>query len=296
MLSTVISLLTERGWFDPARPYDKSIHLTHGTAQWMLLGRDGKPECFVKFSDRSSLGIEAARCAAAARRFPGLAPEYLGHASRGDLEVLVTRAVVFRAMNASLMRSRRYTDVMGDGLELYFGQMRAHGRPASPRAAWHEEYAAYYETHPARPLAMRCLDKLLSTLSAVSAQDQHGDLVVNNLGLSSNRKLAIFDWEDYGAVDVPGLDLFTLHISMADALRPPRPGARAMPDPRAVGLDIDRMCRASGLPRRAYDELHLAYAFVFRFLKRNYGPDIRGHVDRLIDWLTSAASRDGRCA
>jgi len=37
---------------------------------------------------------------------------------------------------------------------------------------------------------------------------QHGDFVLNNLGIH-NRQLIIFDWEDYGIIQLPGFDLAT---------------------------------------------------------------------------------------
>jgi hypothetical protein len=142
---------------------------------------------------------------------------------------------------------------------------------------------------PLRPAAMRSLERLRSTLASRPAHDQHGDFVVDNPGLRCDHRLAIFDWEDYGAVELTGLDLFTLEISMSDALRDlaENPGAPSLAaDP--AGLDLDRMCAALHLPRQLYDELRLGYAFVFRFLKRNYGIEIRERLAGLLDRLIPA--------
>lgn len=201
----------------------------------------------------------------------------------------MTQGVAFRSLNPALMRSWRHTGVVRAGLEAYFQRVRASERPAPAGAGWHGEYREYFESHPLRNAALRGLDHLRAAFQGLPAQAQHGDFVANNLGLSSVHRLAIFDWEDYGAVDVPGLDLFTLEISMSDALSAPA-ALRSTPARdrrRPVGFDIDRMCRALGLPRPLYEQSALAYGFVFRFLKRNYGPEIRERLDQLLEGLST---------
>jgi hypothetical protein len=284
-LNTVISILVDNGWFEPGRGYDKTVYLTHGAAQSMLLSRDGRPECFVKFTDQSSLALEAQRCQAAARQFPGLAPEFFGYACKGALEVMATRAVVFRSVNAGLMRSARHAAGVQAGLESYFQRMVEGARPAGTHRAWVDEYLAYFDRLAWCDPARECLRQMLSALSTLPLHDQHGDFVVNNLGTRGDGSLAVFDWEDYGAVDVPGLDLFTLEMSLLDELTEMTAADRP---PREAGLDIDRICKAIGLPRPLYEQLRTGYAFVFRFLKRNYGPDIRGRVDQLLHRLGAA--------
>lgn len=289
MLNKVLSALVDHGWLDATRPFDKTLYLTHGAAQTLLISRRGRPECFVKFSDRSSLAMEAERCKAASRRFLGLAPRFIGYTRCGSLEVLATRAVVFQAMHPTLMRSSRYTRVVQSGLEAYFRCMRAgvHQGPVARR--WLAEYTEYFDRLPWGSAARRALDDLLTALAAVPPQEQHGDFVVNNLGVTERDSLVVFDWEDYGAVDVPGLDLFTLDISlreqMSDAV-----GGTGLKPAGGDALDLDRLCAAVGLTRSTYEELRPSYAFVFRFLKRNYSPEIRARVDLLLHRLTAASA------
>ena len=47
-------------------------------------------------------------------------------------------------------------------------------------------------------------------------------------------------------------------------------------------LDVDRCCQALGIDARRYRELRPAYALAFRYIKRNYGPDVQARLDRLI--------------
>ena len=59
---------------------------------------------------------------------------------------------------------------------------------------------------------------LRAALQTLPPLPQHGDLVLNNLGLRPDRGLVVFDWEDYAATSLPGLDLFTLENSIQQDL------------------------------------------------------------------------------
>lgn len=288
MLSKVIAALAQQGWFDTTRPYDKTVYLTHGAAQTLLLSRNGKPVCFVKFSDRSSLALEASRCEAASRRFPGLAPSFIGYGCPGSLEILVTEGVAFRALTPAMLVSGSHARAVESGLEDYFRRMREGGADEDRRPhEWVEAYHRYFDSSPWRTAAHAGLRRLLDVLSPYPRLAQHGDFTLNNLGIADGGRLTVFDWEDYGAVDLPGLDLFTLEASLREALDEHGGG-----DLRRAGLDtavdLGRMCDAVGLPRPLFEELRPSYAFVFRFLKRNYGPEIRNRVDLLLRRLGAA--------
>lgn len=283
MLIEVFAILAAEGWLDATHEYEKTIYLTHGAAHSMVLSRRGRPEFFVKFSDRASLKLETERCALAAERFPNVAPGFIGYARRTPIEVLVTRAISFRSINPSMIGSWRHAAVIHTDLEGFFARMRASARPASTHRAWIDEYRAYFQDHPLHAHAESSLDRMLAAVEGLPVPDQHGDFVINNLGLDRDNRLAVFDWEDYGAVDVPGLDLFTLEFSLREAL-----GWSARPRAEALGsrghklLDLERMCGALQLPLSVFEALRLSYAFVFRFLKRNYSDDIRDRVDTFI--------------
>ena len=45
---------------------------------------------------------------------------------------------------------------------------------------------------------------------------------------------------------------------------------------------VARACRALQMERGDYEALTPLYALVFRYLKRNYGPGVRQHMDRLL--------------
>jgi hypothetical protein len=82
-----------------------------------------------------------------------------------------------------------------------FASLHAQVRAAAMRA----------DRSDADALAQRCA----SAFAAHEPILQHGDFVRNNLGVARDA-LAIFDWEDFGRVDVPGFDIVTLALSIVD--------------------------------------------------------------------------------
>jgi len=283
MLSTVLELVDERGWFDTATPHEKAIHLTRGHCLWMLLSRGGKLHTHVKFSDCLSLEVEAARCAAASRSYPELAPRFVGYARHRGIDILVSSAVESAAIDPMT-----FGDQLPPGLADYFSAMprarAAADAAATANAALLEKVAHYFEAHPLAALARQWLEpSRLGPIADLATMPQHGDFVLNNLGRLPTGRLVVFDWEDYGAVSLPGLDLFTLELSLADrrGLAPARGRAADRPLAREA-------CAAMGLPQSDYDRLMPLYALVFRYLKRNYGPEVRERMDAEITGLAGA--------
>lgn len=280
-----MAVVEAEGWFDTSRPFQKTIYLSQGSAQCVLLSRDGQPDTFVKFTELISLAHEAARGRLAGERFPAHAPHFVGYATRAPLEILATRAVDFRPMTSGMMRAGRDGAAICTGLEQFFRCMRA--SEATPDGhAWFQDFCAYFEGHRLPAGAAPVLDHLRQALKALPALAQHGDLVLNNLGLRARHELVIFDWEDYGAVNLPGLDLFTLENSVRQDLGSSLPMGTPLP-----GLDIGRLCEALGLARELYEALRLGYALVFRYLKRNYNAEVRARLDRVIDGLVAQGAR-----
>ncbi len=293
MLSPVLDLLSARRWFDTGLPFETSVHLTQGACVWLLLSRAGVGDTHVKFSEHISLRDEAARCEAASRCYPSLVPPFVGRAVVDGLDVLVCRSVDFRAVDAAFLLKPATRPPVRLGLLAYFSAM-----PSAAAAAALGDLAAVSNTALFKalgdysagqwlaPLAQRWLGAHAGLLARLPALAQHGDFVLNNLGRTKRGDLVIFDWEDFGSVCLPGLDLFTLELSLAG-------GADLFLAARArqsVGLRglLAQACAAVGLDLADYWALTPIYALVFRYLKRNYGPDVRQQMDRLLLQLDAA--------
>lgn len=287
MFSVVLATLQEQGWFDTTRCHEKTVFVSQGASLSAVLTRSGSPDTFVKFSDLVDLELEAQRCAAASQVYPDHAPQYVGYARSGALNLLVTRAVEFEAVTLATLDSARASRAIRDGLIRLFERTRSLGSTPLKSAAhdWWWPVRDYYRTQPLRELAEPALDGLAPLLPQLPALAQHGDLVINNLGLRNGRHLVVFDWEDFGSVALPGLDLFTLEYSFGQVAAWARANRKACDSSRVV--DSAALEEALGLDPGTASRLRLPCALVFRYLKRNYGPEIQVRLDQYIRALAS---------
>jgi len=286
VLSEVMEIVEAKGWFDTTTPFEKTIYLSQGSAQCVLLSRNGRPECFIKFTNLMSLAVEAERSSRCFKRFPQHTPHFIGYARRPPLEVLATRALSFRPVTGQMMLVRRNRSAVCAGLERLFHRMHADAPQTDMhqrRHAWFDGMRQYFGVDAADSVAAIGLRRLDDALQTLAPMAQHGDLVLNNLGLRAGAELVVFDWEDYGAVELPGLDLFTLEIAIHTDLQSESPrGICCASDPV---LDTQRLCEALGLPLGLYESLRLSYALTFRYMKRNYSAEVRARLDGLVERL-----------
>lgn len=297
MLNRVLDAVRQRGWFDTSEPFEMSVHLTQGACVWLLLSRHGRLHTHVKFSESISLTAEAACCEAASASYGGLAPAYVGHAQSAGLHVLVCRAMGFLGLDAALLLSDRRSALLRDGLVNYFQRMPAAKASPHPLALANAEIrdrlTPYFRAISAAHHVQAWLDRAMQArLARLPSLAQHGDLVLNNMGKSDAGPLVIFDWEDFGAVQLPGLDMFTLELSLSgdvDGLL----STRRLPQ-APLTLLVARCCGAIGLAMDDYRYLTPVYALIFRYFKRNYGAAVRVRLDQVLNDLAATAGHAWR--
>jgi hypothetical protein len=288
MLSRVFDCLGARGWFDTSRPFEYTINFTRGACVWLLLTRAGVPQTYVKFSEHISLLSESQRYAAASACHPALVPRFVGHRRHEGLDVMVCEAVDYLGLNAVRLGSPVLQHgVLDQLLPLFSAASRlelADDIAPLPNRELAAAMQPYFDATAQASRARRWLgQEALAWIARQPDVPQHGDLVLNNLGLRKDRSLIVFDWEDLGAICLPGLDLFTLEHSMSGSVAALLHARR-----QGTGLFqsfVPRACRASGLAVDEYRAMTPVYALAFRYLKRNYGPGARDRMDELLDAL-----------
>lgn len=281
----MLHALNDRGWFDTQQSFEYSVNLTRGACIWLLLTRHGCGELYVKCSPTQALGQEAAHSQEASLRYPDFAPPFVGYVKSGEIEILACTAVDARAFTPrQVVQSSRGTALLQQ-LEAYFQAMQGVHPAAVPSAVTNRQLAKpmfdYFENGPLASLSRRWLTGSLMNLALeLPDMPQHGDFVLNNIARRKTDGVVIFDWEDFGASAMPGLDLFTLELSLADD--PARLLEMRRADFAALRRLKSQSCRALGLALADYHALTPIYALVFRYLKRNYGPWVRERMDRLL--------------
>jgi hypothetical protein len=91
------------------------------------------------------------------------------------------------------------------------------------------------------------LDRHASILHELGGSSQHGDLSTTNIGLTADG-IVVFDWEDFGQVQLAGFDLATLLLSqhrfdvanLRQALDTPSTFAARLFDAAAPALNLNR--------------------------------------------------------
>jgi hypothetical protein len=212
------------------------------------------------------------------RAFPQYVAEPLGRCVDGEWEIFVVRGIPHRSVPAGAVASG--TSSLVSELVAFMNASSKSARVATPR----ESHTAMLRRIHERTNDLICAEIVAEWIAAEPLDElphiqQHGDFVVNNLGLTDSG-LCVFDWEDYGRIALPGFDLCTLLASDAkfdpDAMRNliPRTGHGTN-----VYADLlDQACPKIGLTPETFLKLIPLYLVMFLDLKRdhqNYGNAIR---------------------
>ena len=284
------------------------------------MARGGAPRCYINITTGESLSISAfvsdtvffqikasefmdlipqygAYCRAW-DDFPALVPRPLGHSARNGWSIMVTEGkhhVMARAAEL-LPAANHEPGTLARGLLNFFETSARHaGNHPFVDAADDLDggLTAHFESSPMSRVASYWIEQSReSGLHAMAAVPQHGDFVFNNLASSAGR-LVVFDWEDYGRCCLPGLDIFTLCLSLLEekvaALRAMMDGAEAPHSP--VEHLLRHACEIQKIPLPLFRRLVPFYLLVFLYLKRNYGVSVQQRMSALLVQLTPAGMR-----
>ena len=125
--------------------------------------------------------------------------------------------------------------------------------------------------------------RVLDSLATVA---QHGDFTANNIGITRSG-IVVFDWADFGVVELPGFDLATLVLSMT-GFEPARVlQLLAGTDPSLV-LFTESACARLGLSHTMFRALLPLYLAVFLSLKSQFGTGIRHKVATALAHVSNA--------
>lgn len=246
-----------------------------------------------KASELESLEREYRATLAARERFGAVVPEPLAFVQREGWEVIASRGVRFATLAPSHFARGAVPRALEEFLVRGVTRARAVGLP-SP--------LTQLETLAAHPLTARWarvmlphLDERVRTfLTNLAPIPQHCDLTCNNIGVTHDGAVVVFDWEEFGAASVPGLDLCTLLVSLADfdarVLRAWLACAqRSQSGPAAFAATA---CRALGIDPAVFEQLLPLYVLLFLRLKAGYSERLRESLARLLQDLLSDTRAD----
>lgn len=282
MLAIVADILREQKLLEKGDEPIFNISLISGEQLNLQAFTHDGAHFHTRVKQRGVVPAEYEKCCKGWRSFPQYAPEPLGRYFRESWEIILVQGVSHRPVSlGDIARNRQglVQELIG-----FFAASREAAHVAQPM----EPHRAFLRRVQERAADQGCAT-IVNQWLAVDELDrlphiaQHGDLVVNNLGLRDSG-LVVFDWEDFGRVALPGLDLCTV-VASDCGLNPERLRAvmqGAGPPSHSYQHLLRNACPAIGLTPELFRRLIPLYLAIFLDLKRDYGDAIRAVVRKLI--------------
>lgn len=227
----------------------------------------------------AALAREAWALGAAPGCLPGHTPALLANVTRNGLRFLVMSALDVEPVRAlgDIVDDPQRLEQWGD----VFRGLPQMG-PAVPGAR--EEMRQFIDAN--LPALARHLGskETRRQLEALPRAAQHGDLVANNIGHVGARPV-VFDWEDFGKVDLPGFDIALLLGSLLSH-DPEKIVALFSEEGRGAPWLVPLLA-ATGLERVQFAGLMPVYYGAFFWIKcvGGYGATIQSTVRHTIEQL-----------
>jgi hypothetical protein len=291
VIPTVTAALTELGVLESGSNLRFNFGLTKGDTLWTDAYVDRRHYFHVKLSDVVSLRDEARVHAEAYGWFADLMPRSLGYCVRNGWELFVTEGVPHRQFfRGDLLDPRRARKWIPE-ICRFFQRSRLDPLKDSQGAACatllESLEASFKDSQFGSILALWCSGPGLRELEALGVTRQHCDFVANNLGVAGSR-LVVFDWEDFGRISLPGLDLCTLVVSCVngDTDIVLANGGSALAN--RCSIFVNPACAALDMDVSLFWRLVPLYLLTFLYLKNTYGRDIRIRITALLSKLLAS--------
>lgn len=218
---------------------------------------------------------------------PGRVPETITLYEYEGWQVLVTEAI--EHVRVTPWELEQPAASVRDDLIVFLEAMSSGLRNASctttPHQLYLEELCAEFADYPcvqARASWLR--GPGTQVLAALPQVPQHCDFVAMNFG-RDDEGLVFFDWEDFGKVSLPGLDLATLVFSSLD--NDIEKMVAFVAEPGSVGIYpvVSAGCRLYDLSEQDFLHLMPFYVAAFLRLKRSRHPAIQQVLSSLLHAL-----------
>jgi len=285
MIDAVTQLLVREGL--AMKPEDINIWYIH-CGHWVTMHCTihGRPSVLVKVAvcadgalDREANALQEMRSV-----IPRHLPQLMAFENGEALDILVQQYLDIQPLvleSGGLPQRHRWTTVIG--------AMARQTLPESGTNARRDDiFAGISQAFPSLE-ALTNRDTETPNLATLPSIEQHGDFTANNLGFRHGDTPVVYDWEDYGLVDVPGFDVALLLASFAefDAIRLEDLflNAKSLHHDDALELVL-----ASGVEWDTFSYLLPAYYAIFYWLKGRgaYNPKLQSQCRVLIEALLQA--------
>lgn len=212
MINEVIEFLCVNGLLDSHR--DISINVTLGRSLILETVDTTGAHLVTKLNPNNSLVDEFSALEQAHLKMPEIVPRPMLVGTLPAGHVLVMAGVRFRPLR--LQRMLPLEKFVVSDLRRFFHAQNEYFR-CSRGAGKHSDLLAESFENLSDPEIRRTLTRYLTRVASSHIDQlphvrQHGDFVRNNIGVAREH-IAVFDWEDFGKVTLPGFDAVMLIVS-----------------------------------------------------------------------------------
>jgi len=300
LLTSVLEVLRELGLVGEHARLHHYVNITTGECMAVSVFEDRR-FFQVKLSEFVNLRREFDRSQRAWKRFGRFAPRPLGYGERNGWSVLALEGVHHTPLQAQMLVGPAgiHTKAVNDlctFFELAGCLPEEEGATVDlPRSPdwWQAQFAnTAYEG-----LAARWVDHgTRYGMSELEVKSQHGDFVLNNLAWTGDG-LIVFDWEDFGKIGLPGLDLATLLLSLSGDDVEYLHQFFTLPNPelRPAGELVRRACASYRLDFNQFRLLLPVYLLMFVHLKQYYGRHVRARFAAVLERFSARCTHEGSC-
>lgn len=293
MIPVVLRGMREHGLLRAGLDPDFHITLTQGDAIHVRVYEAGQLLYFLKCSRFNSLQDEYERHRQAREAFGSTVVPPRALFKTGEWNVIASVGVEAMPLRrARLFGERRDREVVA-AVEGFFRQ-QATLADSAHRAERAQRLAQSLVETLDRPGVTGLRERVMAPhawdlVRELPNMPQHGDFVMSNLAWLQGR-LMVFDYEDFGRIQLPGFDLTTLYLSLFE-FEPSAVERLLRADDAELATQLPWLrpsCANLGLSlanMRALLPIHLA---AFLSLKRNYGPAVRHIAERALLALDSS--------
>jgi len=275
VIGAAMTALTRLGLIEAGCQPRFSVAISRGSTIAADVSIDPDRFLHIKGSAHASLRAEYDATLRAVAVHRSTVPHPVAHVVDGGWELLFSEGRRFSLLDAAALHSSTVSAALLDFLE-------RSARTAEPaRAGRHAAFVQHSFQTSSTPIPDDLVrhwtgDEGVRVLDSLDAVQQHSDFTANNIGVT-RAGLVVFDWADFGAVELPGFDLATLLLSMT-CFEPARVLRLVTgTDPSLVRF-AESACARLNLAYGAFRALLPLYLAVFLALKSQFGTGIRHKV------------------
>lgn len=201
-----------------------------------------------------------------------LVPEPLIYFDESGVSSIISRGIRFAPVSMGLIH--RYPKVFTAGINEYIDRSREKFKVSAQKET-HSDMVDKLAASFSGCAISTMLQEWLSLfgdekLNSIEHVKQHGDFAVTNIGISSSH-LSIIDWEDFGSLTLPGIDILMLCASFLDMEEAKVERLLYQKEPHNLSELINYFCAVYGLQYELFLELAPLYFTNFLYLKKKYG-------------------------